>query len=106
MVSPSAVEENERDEKLKNHTEMIRDIMTVINEQDDLYGQPTKKKILNYLIRNLLEDVDLNEILEQDELESTNNELLDNSSDSSDMDFDNNIDENESENNELNIEEN
>ena len=32
MVSPSAVEDNERDEKLKNHTDMIRDIMQVVNE--------------------------------------------------------------------------
>ena len=66
MVSPSAVEDNERDEKLKNHTDMIRDLMDVINNLDDAYGVQTKKEILNYMIQTLLQDNGLTEILIKD----------------------------------------
>lgn len=66
MVSPSAVEDNERDEKIKNHTDMIRDLMDVINNLDDAYGVNTKKKILNYMIETLLQDIGLSDILQED----------------------------------------
>lgn len=66
MVSPSAVEDNERDEKLQNHTNMIKDIMSVINEVEDGYDNVTKKEILNYLIQTMLQDNGLNDILQED----------------------------------------
>ena len=66
MVSPSAVEDNERDEKLKNHTDMIRDIMQVINDQDEAYNPQTKKKMIAYLAQSLLQDQGLTDILQED----------------------------------------
>lgn len=66
MVSPSAVEDNERDEKLKNHTDMIRDIMQVINDQDEAYNSQTKKKMIAYLAQTLLQDQGLTDILQED----------------------------------------
>lgn len=72
MVSPSAVEDNERDEKLKNHTDMIRDIMQVVNDQGDAYNPLTKKKIINYLSQTLLQDQGLSEILQEDLNEDEN----------------------------------
>lgn len=66
MVSPSAVEDNERDEKLKSHTEIIRDIMDVINGLDESYSPEIKKEILNYLIQSMLQDNGLNDILQND----------------------------------------
>ena len=66
MVSPSAVEDNERDEKLIAHTDMIRSIMDVINNVDEGYKTETKKSILNYLIKTLLQDNGLSDILEED----------------------------------------
>lgn len=66
MVSPSAVEDNERDEKLKNHTDMIRDLMDIINNLDDAYKIETKKEILNYMIQSLLQDNGLMDILNKD----------------------------------------
>lgn len=72
MVSPSAVEDNERDEKLKNHTDMIRDIMQVVNDQGDAYDPLTKKKIINYLSQTLLQDQGLSEILQEDLNEDEN----------------------------------
>lgn len=66
MVSPSAVEDNERDEKLKNHTDMIRDIMQVINDQDEAYNPQTKKKMIAYLAQTLLQDQGLTDILQED----------------------------------------
>ena len=66
MVSPSAVEDNERDEKLKAHTDMIRDLMDVINNLDEGYDINTRKQILNYLIQNMLQDNGLNDILQED----------------------------------------
>ena len=74
MVSPSAIEDNERDEKLANHTNMIRDIMDVINSQSDgakeAYSLATRKEILNYLLRTMLQDSGLNEILQQDVIDN------------------------------------
>lgn len=72
MVSPSAVEDNERDEKLKNHTDMIRDIMQVINDQDEAYNPQTKKKIIAYLAQTLLQDQGLTDILQEDLNENEN----------------------------------
>lgn len=61
MVSPSAVEDNERDEKLRAHTDIIRDLMNVIDTEN--YTDDTKKKVLNYLIQSMLQDNELNDIL-------------------------------------------
>ena len=72
MVSPSAVEDNERDEKLKNHTDMIRDIMQVINDQDEAYNPQTKKKMIAYLAQTLLQDQGLTDILQEDLNENEN----------------------------------
>lgn len=72
MVSPSAVEDNERDEKLKNHTDMIRDIMQVVNDQDDAYKPETKKKMIAYLAQSLLQDQGLTDILQEDLNEDEN----------------------------------
>ena len=74
MVSPSAVEDNERDEKLKTHTDMIRDLMDIINGLDDAYDTITRKEILNYLIQTMLQDIGLNDIL-QDDIQATQEEL-------------------------------
>ena len=76
MVSPSAVEDNERDEKLKTHTDMIRDLMDVLNNLDDVYKPQTKKEILNYMIQTLLQDNGLMEILNKDMQESKEEEEL------------------------------
>lgn len=72
MVSPSAVEDNERDEKLKNHTDMIRDIMQVVNDQDNAYKPETKKKMIAYLAQSLLQDQGLTDILQEDLNEDEN----------------------------------
>ncbi len=91
MVSPSAVEDNERDEKLRAHTDIIRDIMDVIDKVEDGYDIITKKKILNYLIQTMLQDIDLNDILQEDmqtTLENYKHEInmqKDNSNDISDI---------------------
>ena len=61
MVSPSAVEDNERDEKLRAHTDIIRDLMNVIDTEN--YTDDTKKKVLNYLIQSMLQDNELKDIL-------------------------------------------
>jgi len=66
MVSPSAVEENERDEKIKVRTEMIQSIMQLIQSEDDSYTKETRKETLNYLIKSLLQDTGLNDILTGD----------------------------------------
>lgn len=66
MVSPSAVEDNERDEKLQAHTAMINDLMNIINSIDGAYDDLTKKKLLAYLIQTLLQDNGLMDILNDD----------------------------------------
>lgn len=93
MVSPSAVEDNERDEKLQNHTNMIKDIMQVINEIDNGYSDLTKKEILNYLIQTMLQDNGLNDILQddmQETLKNLENETIKSTDDTSESSEDDN----------------
>lgn len=90
MVSPSAVEDNERDEKLTAHTTIIRDIMDVIDKIEEGYDTITRKKILNYLIQTMLQDIELNDILQEDmqntiEKEKDNLESSDENSDDNDL---------------------
>ena len=86
MVSPSAVEDNERDEKLKNHTDMIRDVMDIINNLDDAYDKNTKKQILNYLIQTLLQDNGLMDILNNDINKNTNENIPEEAQENIDID--------------------
>jgi len=74
MISPSAVEDNERDEKLQTHTNMIRDIMQIVENEKESYKPVVRKQILNYLIQNMLQDDGLNDILKED-YEKTHEEL-------------------------------
>ena len=86
MVSPSAVEDNERDEKLKSHTDIIRDIMDVINGLDESYSPEIKKEILNYLIQSMLQDNGLNDILQNDtQNENDSNTINDNINNENDI---------------------
>lgn len=84
MVSPSAVEDNERDEKLKSHAEIIRNIMDIINGEDDAYDKITKKQILNYLIQTMLQDTELNDILKDDYKNTLENNKFNNNESNSD----------------------
>lgn len=95
MVSPSAVEDNERDEKLTAHTTIIRDIMDVIDKVENGYDNITKKKILNYLIQTMLQDVDLNDILQEDMQNTLEKEKydLENSQENEEDNEEDNIDE-------------
>ena len=86
MVSPSAVEDNERDEKLKNHTDMIRDLMDILNNLEDAYEVQTKKEILNYMIQTLLQDNGLNDILARDMEDEKNNPIPEEAQETMDVD--------------------
>lgn len=74
MVSPSAIEDNERDEKLSSHADIIKNIMDIINAEEEAYTPLTKKNILNYLIQSMLQDTGLNDILQKD-MQETEEEL-------------------------------
>lgn len=92
MVSPSAVEDNERDEKLTNHTNMIREIMNVIQSLE--YKGSTQKRILTYLIQTLIQDNELTDILQddlQETIDSEKNNESENNTDSLD-DFKDSVD--------------
>ena len=66
MVSPSAIEDNERDEKLIAHAGLIRDVMNVFDDQSESYSPKVKKQILNYLVQTMLQDEGLTSILQED----------------------------------------
>lgn len=90
MVSPSAVEDNERDEKLKTHTDIIRSIMDIINAEES-YDPLVRKKIINYLIQSMLQDNELNDILQDDMTNSEDDIENDISNNSNIDDFENNM---------------
>ena len=66
MVSPSAVEDNERDEKLKNHAEIIKSIMDIIGNNNEIYSVEATKELLTYLLSSMLQDTGMTEILQKD----------------------------------------
>ena len=73
MVSPSAVEDNERDEKIANHTQSIQQLMDIFDRVgENAYSIPIKKELINYLMTTRLEDMGLSDIL-QDDLAKTKN---------------------------------
>ena len=68
MVSPSAVEDNERDEKLKNHAEIIKSIMDIIGTNNEIYSTEATKELLTYLLASMLQDTGMTEILQKDNI--------------------------------------
>jgi len=52
--------------------EIIRDLMDVINGQEESYSSDTKRKLLNYLVQNMLQDNHLFDILQEELIEEVN----------------------------------
>lgn len=65
MVSPSTIEDQERNETKENNVNMTSSIMELIDT--DFFSDETKKEILVYFINGLLNEPDIGKILEQDD---------------------------------------
>lgn len=65
MVSPSTIEDQERNETKEANVNMISSIMELIDT--DFFNDETKKEILVYFINGLLNEPEIGKILEQDD---------------------------------------
>ena len=66
MVSPSTVEDSERDEAFDNHINMIGTFFDLISNEE-IFDNKTRKDVLLYFVNNLLNEPDIAEILENDD---------------------------------------
>lgn len=80
MVSPSTVEDSERDEVMDNRMNMVGTFLDLIGD-DTMFNSETKKSVLLYFINNFLNEPDIAEILEEDKTVEEDQE----GSDESDM---------------------
>lgn len=64
MVSPATVEDQERDETMDNHVNMISSILELIDT--DYFKDGTKKDVLLHFIRNMLNEPEVADILDDD----------------------------------------
>lgn len=72
MVSPSTVEDSERDEALDNHANMIGTILELLSDENIISDQ-TRKDVLVYYINNLLGDAEVGRMVEDDDTVDKNN---------------------------------
>ena len=66
MVSPSTVEDSERDEVMDNRMNMIGTFLDLISDET-MFDVKTRKLVLLYFINNFLNEPEVAEILEEDE---------------------------------------
>ncbi len=68
MLSPSTIEDNDRDEQLNNRVGMLRDLVDILG--NDQYSPETIKSIITYMTSTFLNKPEVAAILEQDEVEN------------------------------------
>lgn len=66
MLSPSTVEDSERDETMDSRMNMISNFMGLVDDES-LFSYETRKDVLTYLVSTLLSEPDISEILENDD---------------------------------------
>lgn len=63
MVSPSTIEDSERDDTMSNRMSLISDFIELLGDQ---YSDETTKKVFEYFVDTYLSDNELSEILKDD----------------------------------------
>lgn len=87
MLSPSTIEDADRDEQLDNRVRITNDLISIITAQDDAYNKETVKEVTEFLMSTFLNKPEVTEILQTSEDTGAENEGVDSDSDSRDMDF-------------------
>lgn len=65
MVSPSTIEDSERDETFNNRMDMIGSFLDLISD-NEMFNNKTRKDTLMYFINNYLNEPDISDILKKD----------------------------------------
>lgn len=78
MVSPSTVEDSERDEVMDNRMNMVGTFLDLIGDET-MFNPETRKEVLLYFINNFLNEPDIAEILEDDDTVKENQDDSDES---------------------------
>lgn len=87
MLSPSTVEDSERDETMDSRMNMISNFMGLVDDES-LFSNETRKDVLTYLVSTLLSEPDISEILENDDTAKKSDEdNLADSEEKEDSDF-------------------
>lgn len=71
MVSPSTIEDAERDETLSNRMDMASTFLDLISDEE-MFSNETRKDVLKYFVNSYLNEPEISEILEKDKTASSN----------------------------------
>ena len=76
MLSPSTIEDNDRDEQLSNRVDVLGNILNLI-ESDDMYSKETYKEVISTMMSSYLNKPEISKILEsngkeEDSIEDAN----------------------------------
>ena len=74
MVSPSSVEDTERNEQMETNMSIIENFMSIIS--DEMFSTDARKEVLLNLITNLMNEPEIVDILEKDDIEHEESEGL------------------------------
>ena len=67
MLSPSTIEDADRDEQLDNRVRITNDLLSIITSQEDAYPKEVVKQITEYLMSTFLNKPEVTEILQSSE---------------------------------------
>lgn len=83
MLSPSTIEDADRDEQLENRVRMTADLISLITSQDEAYPKKTILEVTEYLMSTFLNKPEITEILKS----ADNNSSEDDSSNNADIEI-------------------
>lgn len=86
MLSPSTIEDSDRDEQLDNRIRMMSDLLSMI-ENDERYDKETVKEIIEYLTSTFLNKPEIASMLKTSETALEEDEVTDNGEMNVDMDM-------------------
>lgn len=67
MLSPSTIEDADRDEQLDNRVRIMNDLLSIITSQEEAYPKDVIKQITEYLMSTFLNKPEITEILQSSE---------------------------------------
>ena len=86
MLSPSTIEDADRDEQLDNRVRMTNDIISLVSSQDSVYSAETVKEVTEYLISTFLNKPEISDILKNSENSNDDSETSDSEDTLSELD--------------------
>lgn len=87
MLSPSTIEDADRDEQLQQRITMTNDLISIISSNEDVYSKKTVREVTEYLMSTFLNKPEVSDILKSQEEENEEADGIESNGDN-DIDID------------------